>query len=579
MMVLHGYAAGKGIAIGRAHLVVRGISELPQYHLPESELAGEVARFDAAVKATRKQLEQLRSAIPENAPAELGAFISLHLMLLGDVTLSREPADILQEQAINAEWALKIQTDRLSQQFDEIDDEYLRQRKQDMLQVVERIQKNLAGQSTELNLDANLLDDTILIAHDLSAADTLFFKDQRIEGFVTDIGGPTSHTAILGRSLNIPSVIGVGNARQLISEHEWVIVDGIQGVLIIDPDELVLAEYRLRLKHYRSRLRALNKIKKTAAATLDGEEIELFANIESADDVKALHNIGADGVGLLRTEFAYLNRDSLPEEEELYQLYSDIAKKLKGKPLTIRTVDLGVDKNPRWFGTGGTPNGSLNPALGLTGIRLCHAEPVMFRTQMRAVLRAAVHGKLRIMFPMISSLSELKQSLTHLDTARKQLVERQEAFGELEVGCMIEIPSAALTVSSLLKWVDFVSVGTNDLIQYTLSVDRSDDAVSYLYQPAHPAIIRLLAHIIRTANRMGKGVSVCGEMAGDTKYTRMLLGLGLRKFSMNINNLLDVKDVVLHSHTERLENEMAKLLRNEDPDKMDALLKKLNESD
>ena len=579
MMVLHGYAAGKGIAIGRAHLVVRGISELPQYHLPESELAGEVARFDAAVKATRKQLEQLRSAIPENAPAELGAFISLHLMLLGDVTLSREPADILQEQVINAEWALKIQTDRLSQQFDEIDDEYLRQRKQDMLQVVERIQKNLAGQSTELNLDANLLDDTILIAHDLSAADTLFFKDQRIEGFVTDIGGPTSHTAILGRSLNIPSVIGVGNARQLISEHEWVIVDGIQGVLIIDPDELVLAEYRLRLKHYRSRLRALNKIKKTAAATLDGEEIELFANIESADDVKALHNIGADGVGLLRTEFAYLNRDSLPEEDELYQLYSDIAKKLKGKPLTIRTVDLGVDKNPRWFGTGGTPNGSLNPALGLTGIRLCHAEPVMFRTQMRAVLRAAVHGKLRIMFPMISSLSELKQSLTHLDTARKQLAERQEAFGELEVGCMIEIPSAALTVSSLLKWVDFVSVGTNDLIQYTLSVDRSDDAVSYLYQPAHPAIIRLLAHIIRTANRMGKGVSVCGEMAGDTKYTRMLLGLGLRKFSMNINNLLDVKDVVLHSHTERLENEMAKLMRNEDPDKMDALLKKLNESD
>ncbi len=578
MMVLHGYAAGKGIAIGRAHLVVRGISELPQYHLPESELAGEVARFEAAVKATRKQLEQLRSAIPENAPAELGAFISLHLMLLGDVTLSREPVDILKEQAINAEWALKIQTDRLSQQFDEIDDEYLRQRKQDMLQVVERIQKNLAGQSTELNLDANLLDDTILIAHDLSAADTLFFKDQRIEGFITDIGGPTSHTAILGRSLNIPSVIGVGNARQLISEHEWVIVDGIQGVLIIDPDELVLAEYRLRLKHYRSRLRALNKIKKTAAATLDGEEIELFANIESADDVKALHNIGADGVGLLRTEFAYLNRDSLPEEDELYQLYSDIAKKLKGKPLTIRTVDLGVDKNPRWFGTGGTPNGSLNPALGLTGIRLCHAEPVMFRTQMRAVLRAAVHGKLRIMFPMISSLSELKQSLTHLDTARKQLVERQEAFGELEVGCMIEIPSAALTVSSLLKWVDFVSVGTNDLIQYTLSVDRSDDAVSYLYQPAHPAIIRLLAHIIRTANRMGKGVSVCGEMAGDTKYTRMLLGLGLRKFSMNINNLLDVKDVVLHSHTERLENEMAKLMRNEDPDKMDALLKKLNES-
>ena len=381
----------------------------------------------------------------------------------------------------------------------------------------------------------------------------------------------------MGRSLNIPSVIGVGNARQLISEHEWVIVDGIQGVLIIDPDELVLAEYRLRLKHYRSRLRALNKIKKTAAATLDGEEIELFANIESADDVKALHNIGADGVGLLRTEFAYLNRDSLPEEEELYQLYSDIAKKLKGKPLTIRTVDLGVDKNPRWFGQNGTPNGSLNPALGLTGIRLCLAEPVMFRTQMRAILRAAAHGPVKMMWPMITSVSELKQCLTHLETACRQLIEREETFGEVSTGCMIEIPSAALTVSSLLKLVDFISIGTNDLIQYTLSVDRSDDAVSYLYQPAHPAVLRLLAHIIRTANRMNKTVSLCGEMAGDTTFTRLLLGMGLRSFSMNTNNLLAVKDIVIHSHIDRLEQEILRILRNEDPDKADKLLKQLNQ--
>lgn len=577
MIVLHGYAAGKGIAIGRAHLVVRGVSEVPQYHLHENEINNEINRFETAVKATRKQLEQLRSAIPENAPTELGAFISLHLMLLTDVTLSREPIDILEEQHINAEWALKIQTDRLSQQFDEIDDEYLRQRKQDMLQVVERMQKNLIGQSTELNLEANLLDDTILIAHDLSPADAVFFKDQRIEGFVTDMGGSTSHTAILGRSLNIPSVIGVGNARQLISEHEWVIVDGIGGVLIINPDEIVLAEYRNRLKDFRRRQRALNKLKKTAATTADGEQIELLANIEGADDIKALHNLGADGVGLLRTEFLYLNRDTLPEEEELYQVYSDIVKKMKGKSLTIRTVDLGVDKNPRWFGNNGTPNAALNPALGLTGIRLCHAEPVMFRTQMRAILRAAQHGKIRMMFPMIASLSELKQSLVHLETAKKQLAERGETFGDVDIGCMIEIPSAALTVSSLLKFVDFISIGTNDLIQYTLSVDRSDDAVSYLYQPAHPAVVKLLAHIIRTANRMGKGVSVCGEMAGDATYTRLLLGLGLRRFSMNTNNLLDVKDIILRSDTEELENDIIKIVRNEDPDKTDALLKKLNE--
>ncbi|XXQ67986.1 phosphoenolpyruvate--protein phosphotransferase [Neisseriaceae bacterium B1] len=578
MLVLHGYAAGRGITIGRAHLVVRGVDEVPQYYPLGEELADEVARFDAAIKSTRKQLEQIRSSIPENAPTELGAFISLHLMLLTDVTLSREPIDIIEEQRVNAEWALKIQTDRLSQQFDEIDDEYLRQRKQDMLQVVERIQKNLAGQNTELMWDGNLLDDTVLIAHDLSPADTVFFKDGRIEAFVTDMGGPTSHTAILGRSLNIPSVIGAGNARQLISEGEWVIVDGINGTLIINPDELVLAEYRRKLKAYRSHQKALNKLKKTATTTLDGEEIELLANIEGADDIKALHNIGADGVGLLRTEFQYLNRDTLPEEDELYQVYSDIAKKLKGKSLTIRTIDLGVDKNPRWFGGSGTPNASLNPALGLTGIRLCHAEPMMFRTQMRAILRAAAHGKVRMMFPMIASVTELKQSLIHLETAKKQLTERGETFGELEIGCMIEIPSAALTVASLLKIVDFVSIGTNDLIQYTLSVDRSDEAVSYLYQPAHPAVIKLLAHIIRTANRMNKGVSICGEMAGDTTYTRLLLGLGLRRFSMNTNNLLAVKDVILHSDIDLQENDIMKILRNEDPEKIDSLLSKLNQA-
>ena len=578
-IVLHGVAAGKGIAIGRAHLVVRGHEEVPQYDLAENEIAAETARFEAAIKTTRRQLEQIRSTIPENAPTELGAFISLHLMLLTDVTLSREPLDIIEEQHINAEWALKIQTDRLSQQFDAINDEYLRTRKQDMLQVVERIHNNLAGSGNELNLDANLLDDTILITHDLSPADTVHLKEQRVTAFVTDAGGPTSHTAILGRSLDIPSVIGLRNARRLISEHEWVIVDGINGVLIINPDDIVLAEYRRKLRAYKSKQRELNKLKDTAATTEDGTQIELYANIENAEDIKALHKFGADGVGLFRSEYLYLNRDTLPDEEEQYGVYADIVKKMKGKPLTIRTVDLGVDKNPRWFSQNGTPNGSLNPALGLTGIRLCLAEPVMFRTQMRAILRAAAHGPVKMMWPMIASVSELKQCLTHLDTARRQLAERGEAFGEVSAGCMIEIPSAALTVSSLLKPVDFVSIGTNDLIQYTLSVDRGDDAVSYLYQPAHPAVLRLLAHIIRTANRMNKTVSLCGEMAGDTTFTRLLLGMGLRSFSMNTNNLLAVKDIVIHSHIDHLEQEILRILRNEDPDKADKLLKQLNQAE
>ena len=578
-IVLHGVAAGKGIAIGRAHLVVRGHEEVPQYDLAENEIAAETARFEAAIKTTRRQLEQIRSTIPENAPTELGAFISLHLMLLTDVTLSREPLDIIEEQHINAEWALKIQTDRLSQQFDAINDEYLRTRKQDMLQVVERIHNNLAGSGNELNLDANLLDDTILITHDLSPADTVHLKEQRVTAFVTDAGGPTSHTAILGRSLDIPSVIGLRNARQLISEHEWVIVDGINGVLIINPDDIVLAEYRRKLRAYKSKQRELNKLKDTAATTEDGTQIELYANIENAEDIKALHKFGADGVGLFRSEYLYLNRDTLPDEEEQYGVYADIVKKMKGKPLTIRTVDLGVDKNPRWFGQNGTPNGSLNPALGLTGIRLCLAEPVMFRTQMRAILRAAAHGPVKMMWPMITSVSELKQCLTHLETARRQLIEREETFGEVSTGCMIEIPSAALTVSSLLKLVDFISIGTNDLIQYTLSVDRGDDAVSYLYQPAHPAVLRLLAHIIRTANRMNKTVSLCGEMAGDTTFTRLLLGMGLRSFSMNTNNLLAVKDIVIHSHIDHLEQEILRILRNEDPDKADKLLRQLNQAE
>ena len=578
-IVLHGVAAGKGIAIGQAHLITRGTAEVPQYDVSDDLIDAEVARFDAAIKATRKELEQLRSAIPENAPTELGAFISLHLMLLTDVTLSREPVDILKEQKINAEWALKQQSDKLAAQFDNIEDDYLRERKQDMLQVVRRIHNNLVGQSNDLNLTEGLFEDTILIAHDLSPADTVLFKEQRITAFVTDVGGPTSHTAILGRSLDIPSVIGLHNARRLITENETVIVDGINGVLIIDPDEVVLNEYRRLAREYRLHKRELNKLKKTAATTADGINIELLANIESAEDIKALHNFGADGVGLFRSEFLYLNRDTMPSEDEQYEVYSTIVKKMKGKSITIRTVDLGVDKNPRWFGQNSTPNGNLNPALGLTGIRLCLAEPVMFRTQMRAILRAAAHGPVRMMWPMITSLSEVRQCLIHLDTAQRQLAERGETFGTVSVGCMIEIPSAALTVGSILKLVDFISIGTNDLIQYILSVDRGDDSVSHLYQPGHPAVLKMLQHIIRTANRMEKSVSICGEMAGDTAYTRMLLGMGLRRFSMNPNNLLPVKNIILHSNTALLETETAKILRSEDSEKTEKLLKLLNSAE
>lgn len=575
-IVLHGVAVGAGVAIGRAHLVIRGMDDVPHRELSIDEVSAEVARYEQAIKTTRRQLEQLRTDIPQNAPSELGAFISLHLMLVGDVSLSREPVDIIEEKGVNAEWALKLQTDKLSEQFDAIEDNYLRARKQDMLQVVERIFKNLIGLSTEVVAEAeDFEEDTILVAHDLSPADTVFFKDSRIAAFVTDAGGPTSHTAILGRSLDIPSVIALGYARELINEDELIIVDGTMGVVIIAPDNVILKEYRRRLREFRSLKRQLNKLKNTAATTQDGINIELLGNIESANDIKALHNLGIDGIGLYRSEFFYLNRDTLPTEDELYAEYTDVVKKLKGKPVTIRTIDLGVDKNPRWFGT----SNAMNPALGLTGIRLCLAEPVMFRTQMRAIMRAAVLGPVRMMWPMISSVTEIQQCLTHLNTAKQQLRDRYEEFDEnIQVGAMMEIPSAALTVNSILKLIDFVSVGTNDLIQYTLAADRNDESVSYLYQPGHPAVLKLLLHIIRTAARLNKPVSICGEMAGDAQYTRLLMAMGLRRFSMNANNILAVKNQIIQSDLLILETEVQKVLRNDDPDKTLKLLKKFNSS-
>lgn len=575
-IVLHGVAVGTGVAIGRAHLVVRGMDDVPHRDLSIEEIPAEIARYEQAIKTTRRQLEQLRTDIPQNAPSELGAFISLHLMLLGDVSLSREPVDIIKEKCINAEWALKLQTDKLAEQFDAIEDNYLRARKQDMLQVVERIFKNLIGLSTEVVTEAeDFEEDTILVAHDLSPADTVFFKDSRIAAFVTDAGGPTSHTAILGRSLDIPSVIALGYARELINEDELIIVDGSMGVVIIAPDDVILKEYRRRLREFRSLKRQLNKLKNTAATTLDGINIELLGNIESVNDIKSLNNLGVDGIGLYRSEFFYLNRDALPTEDELYTEYAYVVKKLKGKPLTIRTIDLGVDKNPRWFG----PSHTMNPALGLTGIRLCLAEPVMFRTQMRAIMRAAVLGPVRMMWPMISSVTEIQQCLTHLNTAKQQLNDRFQKFDEkIQVGAMIEIPSAALTVNSILKLIDFVSVGTNDLIQYTLAADRNDESVSYLYQPGHPAVLKLLLHVIRTAVRLNKPVSICGEMAGDAQYTRLLMAMGLRRFSMNANNILAVKNQIIQSDLLMLENEVQKILRNDDPDKALKLLKKFNSS-
>jgi len=551
-IVLHGVPIGGGVAIGRAHLLTQSMDDVVHLALEDSEIAAEQQRFDHAVRETRKQLELLWGSIPENAPAELGAFLSLHIMLLSDVTISRDPRDLIESQRCNAEWALKLQCDTLVEQFDAIEEDYLRERKHDVLQVVERIFKNLAGQSTDLQLADDMDEDAILVAHDLSPADMVYFKDANVAAFVTDVGGATSHTAILGRSLDLPSVIALHHARELIREDEMIVVDGQQGVLIINPEETVLAEYRRRQRNWIEARRKLSSIRKTDALTQDGTPIELLANIELPQDAANVLESGAVGVGLFRSEFLFLGRDSLPSEDEQFEAYRSVAEAMRGAPVTVRTMDLGADKNPRWLNHGAAEN----PALGLTGVRLCLAEPLMFRAQLRALLRASIYGKIRILFPMINSLGELKQALAQLDYARKELREEGVAFAEeVEVGAMIEIPSAALVVGSFVKHVDFLSIGTNDLIQYTLAVDRNDDSVSHLYDPVHPAVLKLISHTIKTATKAGVQVSVCGEMAGDERLTRLLLGMGLRRFSMHPANLLTVKQNVLNSHLDTIESQ------------------------
>lgn len=572
-IILHGVPIGGGIAIGRAHLLTQSMDDVVHLALDDDEIPAEQARFDIAVRDTRKQLEMLWGTIPENAPAELGAFLSLHIMLLSDPTISREPRELVESQRCNAEWALKLQCDTLVAQFDAIEEDYLRERKHDVLQVIERIFKNLGGHSTELQIAEDLDEDTILVAHDLSPADMVYFKEANVAAFVTDVGGATSHTAILGRSLDLPSVIALHHARELVREEEMIIVDGQQGVLIIDPPVTVLAEYRRRQRNWVEARRKLSSIRKTDAITRDGTPIELLANIELPQDAANVLDSGAVGVGLFRSEFLFLGRDSLPSEDEQYAAYRAVAEAMRGAPVTVRTMDLGADKNPRWLGHGSAEN----PALGLTGIRLCLAEPLMFRGQLRALLRASCHGKIRILFPMINSLSELKQALAQLEYAKSELREEGLAFEqEVEVGAMIEIPSAALVVGSLLKHVDFLSIGTNDLIQYTLAIDRNDDSVSHLYDPVHPAVLKLISHTIKTATKAGKPVSVCGEMAGDARLTRLLLGMGLRRFSMHPANLLQVKQNVLDAHLDEVGPHAARILRSEDPDKIADLLQQLN---
>ena len=569
---LHGIAVSSGIAIGHAHLVSHTSLEVAHYVLPKKFIDEEIARFDAALQTTRNELSVLRGNRPTHAAAEFDAFLELHQMILDDPLLSVAPREMIASEHCNAEWALKVQTETLVEQFDEFEDAYLRERQLDVKQVAERLLKQLLGQPGHQPTPSRHDVETILVAHDLSPADLIQFRPQQYAAFITDVGGATSHTAIVARSLNTPCVVGLHHARELIREDDLLILDGEQGVLIVNPDKSILAEYKLRQSEWELERKKLKRLRTARANTLDGTAIELYANIEKPEDIAEVKENGATGIGLFRSEFLFLNRDELPDEEEQFEAYRAVAEGMEGQPVTIRTFDLGADKQIK-----GVERVASNPALGLRAIRLCLAEPQLFRPQLRALLRAAHYGNIKILIPMLSSVSELNQTLQFISATRQGLQDEGVPCGsDVKIGGMIEIPAAALAINVFARKLDFLSIGTNDLIQYTLAIDRTDEEVAHLYDPLHPAVLHLLAHVIGTSNKLGVPISVCGEMAGELSYTRLLLGLGLRQFSMFSAQVPSVKQRVLGTSLPELAALTQKILRADDPLKIRELLGRLN---
>jgi phosphotransferase system enzyme I (PtsI) len=575
---IHGLAVSRGIAIGRAVLVASSRADVAHYFVEASAVASEVQRVRDARNAVADEISRLQRDLPADAPHELAALLDVHLMLLQDEQLISGVKGWISERHYNAEWALTTQYEMIARQFDEMEDEYLRERKADLEQVVERVLRHMKGVSSPVQLKSQgarkqqqdlLLDDNldvplVLVAHDLSPADMLQFKQSLFAGFATDVGGRTSHTAIVARSMDIPAVVGARSASQLIKQDDWVIIDGDAGVLIVDPSPIILAEYGFKQRQGELERERLNRLRHTPAVTLDGQKVELLANIEMPEDTRGAIQAGAVGVGLFRSEFLFMGRiGRLPDEEEQYLAYRQAIDGMQGLPVTIRTVDIGADK-PLERHTK-AQEAHLNPALGLRAIRWSLADPPMFLTQLRAILRAAAHGQVNLLVPMLAHATEIRQTMSLIDHARATLDNKGQAYGPVKLGAMIEIPAAALTLKLFLKYFDFLSIGTNDLIQYTLAIDRADEAVAHLYDPCHPAVLRLVADTIHECNVQGKGVSVCGEMAGDASMTRLLLGLGLRSFSMHPSQILSVKQQILRADAGKLKGWAQGVLASEDP--------------
>ena len=579
---IHGLAIARGIAIGRAVLVASSRVDVAHYFIEANQVDAEIERVCLGRNAVMDEIHRLQTSIahmgPKEAPHELAALLDVHLLLLQDEDLIGGVKRWISERLYNAEWALTTQLEVIARQFDEMEDEYLRERKADLEQIAEKVLRAMKGAASPVVPPSRaprkqsqqdlLLDDTvdvplILIAHDLSPADMLQFKQSVFAGFITDVGGRTSHTAIVARSLDIPAVVGARLSSQLVRQDDWIIIDGDAGVVVVDPSPIILAEYGFKQRQVQLERGRLGRLRHTPSVTLDGQKIELLANIEMPEDAPGAVQAGAVGVGLFRSEFLFMGRQGkLPNEEEQYQAYRRAIEGMQGLPVTIRTVDIGADKP---LDKSLQDDAHLNPALGLRAIRWSLADPAMFLTQLRAILRAAAHGQTNLLIPMLVHASEIRQTMSLLDHARAELDNRGVAYGPLKLGAMIEIPAAALTLKVFLKYFDFLSIGTNDLIQYTLAIDRADESVAHLYDPLHPAVLRLVADTIAECRAQGKGVSVCGEMAGDVSLTRLLLGMGLRSFSMHPAQILAVKQEVLRADTGKLAVWAAQVLADDEP--------------
>ena len=573
---LHGIPVSRGISIGRAHMLARAALDVSHYLVDEDKLDAEVERLRNARATVRAELAALKRDLPTDVPEEMGAFLDVHAMILDDALLSQVPETLIRQRRYNAEWALTTQLEELIRQFGEIEDEYLRERKADIEQVVERILKVLAGApalapapvAVGCDPDAGM----IVVAHDIAPADMLQFRGQTFAGFVTDLGGRTSHTAIVARSLDIPAAVGVHNASTLIRQDDIVVIDGDNGIVIVDPSASILEEYRHRRSEGELQKKRLERLRHTPTVTLDGTQIDLHANIEMPEDAAAAVKAGAVGVGLFRSEFLFMNRrGALPDEEEQFRAYRTAVESMMGLPVTIRTIDIGADKpldiRDDVFET------APNPALGLRAIRWSLSEPAMFLTQLRALLRASAFGPIKILVPMLAHAREIDQTLELLARAKASLDADGVAYDPtIKVGAMIEIPAAVLILPVFLRRMDFLSIGTNDLIQYTLAIDRADNAVAHLYDPLHPAVLQLIARTIREGHQAGKPVSVCGEMAGDASMTRLLLGMGLTEFSMHPSQLLSVKQQILRSDRPRLMREADRLLHACEPAEIEEAL-------